>query len=86
MEEQGRRERLYRLAQEGREAQLALGLLEQCHCRQKGVLLGRLLDATTPDRAFEVACEYRALIRMLREAEASVSLGAAATKKLMEGE
>jgi ethanolamine utilization protein EutP (predicted NTPase) len=58
--------------------------LEKFNDRKKDQLMAKLMVAKTPDEAFEVSCEYRALTALVCEAKATMAVGAAAAKELTE--
>ena len=81
MQEQ-ERERQYRQSLAGDRARVALEELEGFLCKREESILARLAAAGTPDAAFEVACEYKALVKFVGEAQAAVGIGNAAAKKI----
>lgn len=46
--------------------------------------MAKLIAADTPDKAFAVACDYRALISLVRDAKATIAVGDAAARELMK--
>jgi hypothetical protein len=51
---------------------------------KRASLIAKLAVSKTPDEAFEVSCEYRALMALIREAEAAASVGRMAAEELMK--
>lgn len=86
MEERDRRERLYRQSLAGDRARVVLEELEGFLCKREELILARLAASDTPDAAFEVACEYRAITKLVGEARAAVSIGDAAARTLLTEE
>ena len=58
--------------------------LEGFLCKQEESILARLAAAETPDAAFALACEYRAIAKFVGEARAAVSIGDAAARTLLK--
>jgi hypothetical protein len=58
--------------------------LERFSGQKKEQLIARLAAAKTPDDAFEVSCEFRALVSLVCEAKAAVAVGDAAARELMK--
>ena len=46
--------------------------------------MAALLAADTPEKAYSVACEYRALTGFVKMLEADAAVGTAAAQKLLE--
>ena len=51
---------------------------------RKAVIMAALLAADSPEKAYVVACEYRALTGFVKMLEADVAVGTAAAQKLLE--
>jgi hypothetical protein len=49
-----------------------------------GALLNTMVNAKTPDDAYMIACQYRALVSFAGEAKAAIAIGEHAEKELLE--
>ena len=77
-----RRDRLYRKAIRGELARSALEALETYRVERERGILSELFNAENPAKAFDIACEYRAMMRFFNGASADVSVGREATDDL----
>lgn len=78
------RERLYRQSLAGDRARICLEEAGRFLEARKAVLMAALLAADSLQKAYAVACEYRALTGFVKMLEADVAVGAAAAEKLLE--
>jgi hypothetical protein len=84
--EQERREALLRRSQSGDRARIALEELDKFFENRKEQLLSKFLKVKTPNDAYELAIEYRAIMDFEGNAKAAIATGDAADKKLTSEE
>ena len=84
--EQDRREALLRRSQSGDRARIALGELGQFFEDRKAQVLSKFRKVKSPNEAYELAVEYRAIIDFEGSARAAIAAGDAAAKKLTSEE
>lgn len=78
------RERLYRQSLAGDRARVCLEEAGRFLEARKAVLMTALQAADSLEKAYVVACEYRALTGFVKMLEADVVVGTAAAQKLLE--
>ena len=78
------RERLYRQSLAGDRARICLEEAGRFLEARKAVLMTALLAADSLEKAYVVACEYRALTGFVKTLEADMVVGTAAAQKLLE--
>ena len=84
--EQERREALLRRSQSGDRARVALEELEGFFKNRKEQISAKFLKVRTPNDAFELAIEYKAIIEFEGGARAAIANGDAADKVLTSEE
>lgn len=84
MEDRQEKERLYRQVLSGDRARLILEELELYRLDKGAAISARLATARTPDEAYAVACEHKALVGLLNELKARITVGQQATDKIIE--
>jgi hypothetical protein len=81
--EEQERERLYQQAQSGGRKQVVLEELDKFLESRQKALAGAMVNAKTPDEAYMVSCQCRALASFIGEAKAAISIGEKATQELL---
>ena len=84
MEDRQEKERLYRQVLSGDRARMILEELELYRLDKGAVISARLATAQNPDEAYAVACEHKALVGLLNELRARVTVGQLASVKIIE--
>ena len=84
MLEERERERLYRQSLAGDRARICLEEAARFLDARERAVMAALLAADTPEKAYSVACEYRALTGFVKMLEADAAVGTAAAQKLLE--
>ena len=85
-QEQEYREALYRRSLAGDRARMMLDDLSEYQKKEEQGVLARLAAAGTPEAAFLVACEWRALNKLMSSLRAEAAVGEDAGRQLLEGE
>jgi hypothetical protein len=63
-----------------------LEALSDYRAKKEAVALAELISARTPDEAYAAACAYKGMMGFVRDAEASVKIGAYAMTQIIEEE
>jgi hypothetical protein len=79
-------ERLRRLTLEGSRASAALSEIGDFFEKKKEAVMSELINAATPEEAYAVACEARALRSLETSLKNAVLMGETAGKKIMNEE